>query len=94
MGKIDKFMSFIWLLNAQVNSLCEPMLLTQKAVQQAKDYENTLRQLDKEEAGIIKKELESSLFYIKETSKKLNELEDKIFAMLENLTEMIKAAAD
>ncbi|MCR4432081.1 MAG: hypothetical protein NUV45_13850 [Tepidanaerobacteraceae bacterium] len=92
MGKIEKLMDFIWLLNSQVNSLCEPMMLTKNAVQQAREYEDIFKrgEIDREEAVIIRKELENSLIYIRETGKKLNELEDELFAMLENLTEAIK----
>ncbi|MDK2880161.1 MAG: hypothetical protein PWR06_2877 [Thermoanaerobacteraceae bacterium] len=92
MGKIDKLMDFIWLLNAQVNSLHEPKLLTQNAVKKAKEFEDRLKEinLSGEEADIIKKELENSLIYVKETSKKLAELEEEIFAILENLTQIIK----
>jgi hypothetical protein len=92
MGKIDKLMDFIWLLNAQVNSLHEPKLLTQNAVKKAKEFEDRLKEinLSGEEADIIKKELENSLIYMKETSKKLVELEEEIFAILENLTQIIK----
>ncbi|AYO29972.1 hypothetical protein D2962_04565 [Biomaibacter acetigenes] len=92
MGKIDKLMDFIWLLNAQVNSLHEPKLLTQNAVKKAKEFEDRLKEinLSGEEADIIKKELENSLIYMKETSKKLAELEEEIFAILENLTQIIK----
>jgi uncharacterized protein YllA (UPF0747 family) len=92
MGKIDKLMDFIWLLNAQVNSLHEPKLLTQNAVKKAKEFEDRLKEinLSGEEADIIKKELENSLIYVKETSRKLVELEEEIFAILENLTQIIK----
>lgn len=92
MGKIDKLIDFIWLLNAQVNSLHEPKLLTQNAVKKAKEFEDRLKEinLSGEEADIIKKELENSLIYMKETSKKLAELEEEIFAILENLTQIIK----
>ncbi|MDN5313154.1 hypothetical protein DXT63_07450 [Thermoanaerobacteraceae bacterium SP2] len=92
MGKIDKLMDFIWLLNAQVNSLHEPKLLTQNAVKKAKEFEDRLKEinLSGEEADIIKKEFENSLIYMKETSKKLAELEEEIFAILENLTQIIK----
>ncbi|HHW02115.1 MAG TPA: hypothetical protein GXX35_04795 [Thermoanaerobacterales bacterium] len=92
MGKIAEFMDFIWLLNAQVNSLHEPGLLTQNALQKAKELDDKLKKMDLtgEEAAIVKKEIENSLAYMRNTGKKLTELEEELFALLENLTQIMK----
>jgi len=92
MGKMGELMDFIWLFNAQVNSLHEPMLLTQSAIQKAREFEDKLKRMDlaKEEAGIIEKELENSLAYVREAGKKLAGLEDEVVNMLENLAKVKK----
>lgn len=87
MGKMGELMDFIWLLNAQVNSLHEPVLLTKSAVQEAQEFADKLKRMDlpEEEAGIIRKELENSLVYVREAEKQLAGLEAEVADMLEGL---------
>ncbi len=84
MHKMQEVMSFLWLLNAHVNSLLEPRMLAVEAISKAGEFKEKLSSVDLNEVekNQISSELENSLRFINETTQKLNELENSIKALI------------
>ena len=73
-------MSLIWLLNAQVNSMLEPKILTRQADEKIRAFGDELKsfRLSGKDKELIKKELENALEYIKDMKYELGKLEQSI----------------
>ncbi|NLZ53506.1 MAG: hypothetical protein GX892_10220 [Thermoanaerobacteraceae bacterium] len=84
MHKMQEIMSFLWLLNAHVNSLLEPRMLAGEAISKASEFKEKLSSIDLNEVekNQLSGELKNSLSYISETTQKLNELEESIKTLI------------
>lgn len=76
MENIQKVINYIWLLNAEVNSLNEPRILAEDCIRKIDEIKEI--SLSPSDIEIFKKEISNSLSYLRNMKEVLGELEKKV----------------
>ena len=80
MEHMEGIFPYLWLLNAQTNSLLEPNELTRELLDGAEEFRARLGELTEEEREYARNDLRAALSYLTETNELLRRLEDSLRA--------------
>ena len=75
MEHMEGIFPYLWLLNAQTNSLLEPNELTRQLLDGAEEFQAKLAGLTGEELEYVRRDMASALAYLGETRALLEQLE-------------------